>query len=57
MTSLLQIIAPHFVAGLIYDEYFFVIKTAPIIHYMRGWNVREVMLYCKKKRWAIQDIR
>lgn len=55
MNSLIRIDAPHFCAGVeLCDGK--VVKTAPIVKYMKGWNIQKVINYCdritnKKKRW------
>lgn len=47
--------APHFCAGVeLFDGK--VVKTAPILKYMMGWDVNKVTSYCgritrKKKKW------
>jgi hypothetical protein len=50
--TLIQIIAPHFVAGLVARDGK-VIEMAPILrrHIMRGWNGQQVADYCAKKGW------
>lgn len=54
-----RIIAPHFVAGLIFvqgdwDAAAICNKAAPIIKYMLGWEDLEVQLYCEKKGWKLE---
>lgn len=53
---LAQITAPYFVAGLVLvdDE---VTKTAPILHFMRGWSRVLVRSHCREKKWAIRVVR
>ena len=53
---LLRIEAHHFVAGLEADNRI-VTRTAPIVGYMRGWSVRRVIIYCRRKRWRLQHVR
>ena len=53
--SLIQIITPHFVAGLVAREGK-VVEAAPIIRYMQGWDGRQVAAYCKKKNWEWRKI-
>lgn len=55
-----RIEAPHFVASVtvspILDQ---IIRAAPIVGYMKGWSVKQVADYCKKKGWRFggdQDI-
>jgi hypothetical protein len=53
---LAQITAPHLCAGLIFsleEPTCKCIEAAPILHYMRGWNVFDVRNYCRKKKWEL----
>ena len=50
ITVLIQITAQHFVAGLIAEQGR-VIQAAPVIRYMIGWDGRQVVDYCARKRW------
>ena len=43
---LLQIHAPHFVAGVIVG-----VRAAPIIKYMQSWSYSQIVDYCRKKGW------
>ena len=49
--NLLQITAPHFCAGLIFDDWS-VIEAAPIIGYMKSWNIPKVLNYVHRKGWG-----
>lgn len=50
-----RIVASHFVAGVeSLDRK--IIKTAPILSYMMGWDIKKVIIYCKKKRWKVERI-
>lgn len=52
---LIRIVAPHFVAGLEWNENSNqVIKAAPIIHYMMGWHIRQIEEYCNNKEWSME---
>lgn len=52
MESLLQIKAPHFVAGLtLIDDW--VTEAAPIIRYMVSWKRGEVLEYVARKGWEV----
>jgi hypothetical protein len=53
---LLRIEAPHFVAGLETGPGRLVTRPAPIVGYMRGWSVRRVISYCRRKRWRLQHV-
>lgn len=44
---MLIIYAPHFVAAHTEEA------TAPIIKYMRGWNVEQILQYCNSKDWKV----
>ena len=44
----------EFTAGLV-TSLERVIKTAPKIAYMRGWNMKRVREHCQAKGWALQD--
>jgi hypothetical protein len=44
---LIRIEAPHFVAGVIVGE-----RAAPVISYMRGWTVTQILGYCERKGWS-----
>lgn len=44
---LIMIEGPHFVAGYDVDSG----NIAPIIRYMRGWTIEEIIRYCEKKGW------
>ena len=47
---LLRIVSSYFCAGIILEDKT-VVKTAPILHYMLGWNETKVQSYCRKKGW------
>lgn len=44
---MLIIYAPHFVAAHTNEA------TAPIIRYMRGWDVEQILQYCNSKDWKV----
>ena len=55
--TLIQIKAPHFVAGLIlHPDKRHVVKAAPIIKYMIGWTARQVWDYSKEKNWECYQV-
>lgn len=29
-------------------------NIAPIIKYMKGWNLNKIISYCKKKNWKVE---
>ena len=51
--TLLHIDAPHFVAGVVTDDRGTVVRAAPILAYMVGWNARRLGAYCTRKRWNV----
>lgn len=55
MTMLAQISAPHFVAGLIFENGV-VVETAPILKYMNGWMRNRVRTYCRQKGWSAKVV-
>jgi hypothetical protein len=48
--EMIRITAPHFTAGVVFQDDI-VVKAAPILNYMRGWNRFKVEAYCIKKKW------
>ena len=50
MTTVL-IDAPHFCAALVAHNGL-VVKAAPIIKYMVGWDASRVRDYCRSKGWS-----
>jgi len=59
---LIRIISPYFVAGLEYRIGMVDFKKgketsnfcAPIIHYMKKWNIGKIISYCIKKKWEVE---
>jgi hypothetical protein len=49
--EMIRITAPHFTAGLVFQNDI-VVKTAPILHYMNGWSLKQVEAHCKRKKWT-----
>lgn len=55
---LFRIVAPWFVAGIEVDLYTSCyIRSAPIIKYMKGWNIGKIKSYCKKRGFEIREIK
>lgn len=52
MEALIQVQSSYFAAGVVLEGKT-VTMTAPILHYMKGWDAWKVAEYCKKKRWKI----
>jgi hypothetical protein len=50
---LLHIDASRFYAAVILNQYGRVIRTAPIVGYMRGWTEKRVRDYCTPKGWKV----
>lgn len=50
--TLIRIVAPHFVAGMMLRG-IQIDRSAPIIYWMkkRGWSMWDVRAYCEKKGW------
>lgn len=48
---LIRITAPHFCAGVIVGE-----RAAPIVRYMRFWDIKRIQAYCTQKGWRYQVI-
>jgi len=47
---LLRIVSNYFVAGYdITND-----NIAPIIKYMRYWNLQKIKNYCNKKKWSLE---
>ena len=57
---LFRISAPHFVAGIecydFGDRPIPIHRTAPILGYMVAWSLDEIMRYCKRKGWEIDEV-
>lgn len=51
--TMIRICAPHFTAGLELLNGR-ASRCAPILHYMHGWSVGQVLAYCYKKSWACE---
>ena len=49
---MIRIVAPHFVAGVVLTDR--VIRTAPIVKYMIGWEPGRVRTYARSKGWQTQ---
>lgn len=55
---LARIEAPHFVGGLeIHERSLVVVRTPPILKYMRGWTLKQVLRYVKEKDWSIENVK
>lgn len=54
---LYRVVAPHFVAGFLYDDKEGVFKSAPIIKYMNRWSFSDISKYCHGKGWKIEEIK
>jgi hypothetical protein len=50
----IRIEAPHFVAAVILDRYGKVVRAAPILRYMTGWQHSRVERYAASKGWTWQ---
>ncbi len=56
MTEILATIdAPHFYCGIVlHDDR--VVRTAPIVKYMREWTRDRVRDYCTEKGWKVSVV-
>ncbi len=55
LESLLVIDAPHFYCGVVLrDEQ--VIRAAPIVCYLTGWNLDRVQRYAQRRGWQVETI-
>lgn len=45
-----------FCCGILVDFSGKVVKAAPIIGYIKGWEIKQVYEYCKKRRFTIEKI-
>lgn len=52
----LQVTAKHFCAGVDVKGQT-VVRTAPILKYMKGWDVLRVVEYCRKKEWKCEQLK
>ncbi len=52
---LLAIDAPHFYCGVVLQNDR-VIRTAPIVRYLRGWNVQRLTRYSQAHGWRVEAI-
>lgn len=52
---LIRITSLYFVAGII-TESFRVVRTAPILKYMKGWMFHSVEKYVRKKGWKFEIV-
>ena len=48
--TLVRIEAPHFVAGALLEDGR-VVRAAPILRYVVGWDVVRLLEYAERKRW------
>jgi len=55
LTTTWQVTAPHLCAGLLVLDGR-VLRTAPIVAYMRGWSLALVRAYCKRKGWTLTEV-
>lgn len=56
---MIMISAPgKFYAGVVADSGSEkIIKAAPIVKYMHGWTIDQVLQYCSRKCWSTKDPR
>ena len=51
MDITVRVVAPHFVAGLVFRQRV-VVEAAPILAYMRGWDADRVRRYVDARGWS-----
>jgi len=51
--QLIQIISNYFCAGILIENGY-VIETAPILKYMKGWTQEKVVRYCQLKGFLVE---
>ena len=54
--SLYQVKSDYFVAGFCTANHK-VVKVAPIIKYMKGWNLSRALEYAKSKGWKTEKVK
>lgn len=56
-TILYRVVAPHFVAGVIYDpKVGRIIKAAPILAWSTRMSFRDFLSYARRKRWGVAAV-
>lgn len=48
--------APHFCAAVVVENGV-VVRAAPILRYMLGWDRAKVLGYAKRKGWTVDESR
>ena len=55
MKTLIRITSSYFCAGIeVEDQH--VVNTAPILKYMNGWSMSQVIDYVKKNLWTLKVV-
>ena len=49
--TLLRITAPHFCAGVVVGQ-----RAAPIIGYMKRWDVDKISAYARRRGWTVEGV-
>ena len=52
---LFMIDAPHFTCGVIV-RHGRVIRAAPIVHYLTGWDRDRVQRYARRRGWQVEEV-
>lgn len=47
---MLRISSARFVAGIVRGG-----RCAPIIAYMKGWTLKQILTYCRAKGWTVEQ--
>lgn len=54
--TIVQITAPHFCAGIIFNGNM-IIDFAPILRWYRGRSYYWLRKYCEKKKWKFTEVK
>lgn len=57
MATCMRIEAPHFVAGVVFDDRGAIMHVAPILSWMKreGVNIVQARAWCERRRYARQE--
>jgi hypothetical protein len=56
MHKLIRIVGPSFVAGVVVGMRCQVVRAAPIVYYMQGWDVAQIRRYVRRRGWTLELI-
>lgn len=52
-----QVTAPHFCAGFTLTERGTIVRSAPIIKWVKAHSLASIQAYCKRKGWKIEELK